>query len=420
MSLNCRASLIDYPRWKRLPSTHRSWVSMFIALLALPASVLRAEIYFYEAAKTVTYTQTSNVPPTAPENWYFTASLLYDVPDEVLTANIEFDVPPPASYAMSRASTNLHLYYSPFYATESELDGAYPSTSYTFDVDRGVGPESADVFLPAGLYPAQLPAFTLDSYDRLQAYDASLPFHLTFSSFVPNAGTNIASTAVAIAEENVGGVFSLSFTPGQFEVVIPANVLEPDTNYSISVAHSNSAETMNAGFDSANSYASFARGTSVYFRTLPSVDADFNDDGLLDCADVDALVLEIATGTQNPAYDLTADAVVDINDLDQWRVDAGAVNLPSMNPFLRGDANLDGVVDGSDFNIWNSHKFTSLAAWCSGDFNADGVVDGSDFSLWNANKFSSADGAGVVPEPALGLSLLLALGLALRSRLQGP
>jgi uncharacterized Zn-binding protein involved in type VI secretion len=55
-----------------------------------------------------------------------------------------------------------------------------------------------------------------------------------------------------------------------------------------------------------------------------------------------------------------------------------------------GDANLDGVTDGSDFGIWNSHKF-SPGDWAQGDFNYDGVVDGSDFGIWNANKFTSLD-----------------------------
>jgi hypothetical protein len=130
---------------------------------------------------------------------------------------------------------------------------------------------------------------------------------------------------------------------------------------------------------------------------------DFNMDGLLDCVDVDSLVGVIAAGSNLPAFDLTGDGNVNATDLTQWLANAGAINLASGNSYLPGDANLDGVVDGSDFGIWNSHKFTSVAAWCSGDFNADGVVDGSDFGIWNANKFNASDGTSVVPEPSLGL-----------------
>ena len=56
----------------------------------------------------------------------------------------------------------------------------------------------------------------------------------------------------------------------------------------------------------------------------------------------------------------------------------GIANLPIADTFIPGDANLDGSVDVSDFNLWNQNKFTELAAWSAGDFNADGIVDVSD------------------------------------------
>ncbi len=136
---------------------------------------------------------------------------------------------------------------------------------------------------------------------------------------------------------------------------------------------------------------------------------DFDHDLLLNCADVDALVGVIAGASNNQAFDLTADGLVNSADLSQWLALAGANNLPSSNPFLHGDGNLDGVVDGQDFILWNNNKFTSNAGWCGGDFNADGVVDGQDFIEWNNNKFMSADGMTVVPEPGLLVSLATAM-----------
>ncbi|MEM7314321.1 MAG: hypothetical protein AAF497_14320, partial [Planctomycetota bacterium] len=146
------------------------------------------------------------------------------------------------------------------------------------------------------------------------------------------------------------------------------------------------------------------------FGSLESMggEIDFNSDGNLDCADVDALVANIAGNTGDVAFDVTGDGNVTIDDLNQWLVDAGTEVIGA--PYLLGDANLDGVVDVSDFNNWNANKFTSNAAWCSGDFNADGVVDVSDFNNWNANKFtSSTDSAAAVPEPATGLLGLFGL-----------
>jgi hypothetical protein len=134
--------------------------------------------------------------------------------------------------------------------------------------------------------------------------------------------------------------------------------------------------------------------------------ADFDDDGDFDCQDIDGLVAEIVAGTHSRPFDLTGDHLVDIADRDSWLAVAGAANLASGNAYLLGDANLDGFVDGSDYNTWNAHKFSTTAAWCSGDFSADGFVDGSDFSVWNANKFQSS--SSVVPEPTSLLWPLIA------------
>jgi hypothetical protein len=148
-----------------------------------------------------------------------------------------------------------------------------------------------------------------------------------------------------------------------------------------------------------------------FFGDLATLGGDFNSDGLFDCLDVDALVGEIVAMTHTATFDLTGDGLVNSADLDTWLVNAGTNNVAQTggDPYLDGDANLDGVVDGSDFGVWNSNKFTAVAEWCSGDFSADGVVDGSDFGIWNSNKFQSAD-SQVVPEPACaGLWLLLLL-----------
>jgi hypothetical protein len=159
--------------------------------------------------------------------------------------------------------------------------------------------------------------------------------------------------------------------------------------------------------------------TNVTLRVVPT--GDFSADGQFTCLDVDALVARIAFGLYSPTFDLNGDALLDGADLTEWLARAGAANLPSGNPYRPGDANLDGVVDGSDFGIWNSTKFTSVAAWCQGDFSADGVIDGSDFGIWNSNKFTSSDSTGMVPEPALSAwCTFLAAGFIFRWRATSP
>ena len=130
-------------------------------------------------------------------------------------------------------------------------------------------------------------------------------------------------------------------------------------------------------------------GEVAYVTSGPS--CDFDSNGSCDLNDIDLLITEIAAGTNEGAFDLNGDAVVDTADRDLWLELAGEMNLASGNPYLLGDANLDGSVDVSDFNLWNGNKFTGQALWSAGDFSADGSVDVSDFNVWNGNKFQSSD-----------------------------
>ena len=90
-----------------------------------------------------------------------------------------------------------------------------------------------------------------------------------------------------------------------------------------------------------------------------TVTGDFDGNGLFECADIDALVAEIAGGSNAAAYDLTGDGLVNLADRDAWLAEAGAAQLLSGGAYLVADANLDGVVDGVDFIVWNDNKFTA-------------------------------------------------------------
>ena len=158
--------------------------------------------------------------------------------------------------------------------------------------------------------------------------------------------------------------------------------------------------------------------TSTLSFGLPGVPSgDFNGDGDYACDDVDSLVMAIAAGGNDPNFDLTGDGLVNFGDLEAWLAEAGAAELPSGNPYLPADANLDGTVDAVDFTVWNDNKFMPSDGFCSGDFNADGVTDAIDFTIWNDNKFTTADGVQAVPEPASAVMWIVAMiGLAVARR----
>ncbi|HEY6563167.1 MAG TPA: hypothetical protein VIY86_01600, partial [Pirellulaceae bacterium] len=139
---------------------------------------------------------------------------------------------------------------------------------------------------------------------------------------------------------------------------------------------------------------------------------DFDGDGQLTCSDIDSLVGVVASGSGTAGFDLTGDSLVDIADVNYW--------VATLKETLPGDANLDFVVDGSDFGVWNGNKFTMTPRWCAGDINADGGIDASDFGIWNANKFQAA--LSIVPEcsGALMVAAALVSTLTRRRRIVGP
>jgi hypothetical protein len=62
---------------------------------------------------------------------------------------------------------------------------------------------------------------------------------------------------------------------------------------------------------------------------------------------------------------------------------------------LAGDANLDGVVNGTDFAILAGNFGKSVGAWDEGDFNYEGIVNGSDFAELAANFGKATSGAAI-------------------------
>ena len=104
---------------------------------------------------------------------------------------------------------------------------------------------------------------------------------------------------------------------------------------------------------------------------------------------------------------------------------------------LYGDANLDGVVNGTDFGILSANFGKAVTGWDKGDFSYNGVVNGTDFGPLAANFGQQANGAAVqlpasdwtaldsfaaanglladVPEPA-SAGFLLAAGLGFLTR----
>ena len=105
---------------------------------------------------------------------------------------------------------------------------------------------------------------------------------------------------------------------------------------------------------------------------------------------------------------------------DGWDTSVLAtVTFQIQSYIIPGDANCDGVVDGSDVTILaDNWQIQTGATWTMGDFNGDGAVDGSDVTIladnWQAGVTAAATS---VPEPSTLVVLLGTLiGLPLIKR----
>ena len=128
---------------------------------------------------------------------------------------------------------------------------------------------------------------------------------------------------------------------------------------------------------------------------------DLNADGRLDAEDIDFLATAIRENSGNPLFDLDASGTLDASDFDYM--------IASVIGTLPGDGNLDGYVDGSDFNLWNDHRASpSTTGWMSGDYDGSGNTDEADLSIWSANRFSGVP-SPTVPEPGLSLGIIFAI-----------
>lgn len=146
---------------------------------------------------------------------------------------------------------------------------------------------------------------------------------------------------------------------------------------------------------------------------------DFNADGTWDCADINALIEEIAAGTNGASFDMNGDGTVTVADRDTWLVTAGENQLASMNAYPLGDLDLDGTVNSTDLGLLlNNFGAEGGVGYCGGDLDGDLTVNSTDLGLVLNNFGNSAASASVavVPEPSGLMVWLVMVGLVVGRR----
>ena len=150
------------------------------------------------------------------------------------------------------------------------------------------------------------------------------------------------------------------------------------------------------------------------FTFVPT--GDFDASGILDAGDIDLLSAEVRAETNNPAFDLNDDGLVNDEDRVQWVKDLA-------NTYF-GDANLDGEFNSGDLvSTFSAGKYEidTDAGWADGDWGGDMRFDSGDFVVaFEDGGYEQGPPVlqNAVPEPTTNMWLAAFLvGVSLRRRL---
>ena len=197
---------------------------------------------------------------------------------------------------------------------------------------------------------------------------------ITMSFFEEGAVEDVISV-VAVPE--LSAINGLGFFRLDYTVSLTANARARNAS-----AQANYGNTLNlAGISFANGDTLSSRGFQVISLSgfLPS-NCDLDQNGLCEIEDINFLLAQEggdATGSLRRMFDMNSDGTLDIDDTERWLLEAGQ--------YAFGDANLDGIVDQTDIDIWSLHQSTNTTRWDEADFNRDGIVDGLDLDIIQAN-----------------------------------
>jgi hypothetical protein len=322
---------------------------VFIVTLSLYSSPAEAAIDFYRVGKTMVYQQTSASQPTIPSSIYGGVDLATQSPADLTSARVFSTTTMPPSPVPEFVLTEFFSGYwgsSQGYASLAEMDtNLPPGDTFGFLIEGGtLGAQLALLNLPAtDLFATDVPYLTGSTFDRLDGMDPTAPLNATWNSFSPlpevtDAPIFFSIFRVSDGQQMVGT--GLSSSAMSFE--IPAGTLAANTAYRAVLIFSSRANTLDAGFLTADGSNLFDVITELNFTSGARLPGDYNRDDSVDAADY--VVWRKTLGQSGLVPYSGADGDGDGNvlqaDLDVWRANfgntghgSGSATAPVPEPF---------------------------------------------------------------------------------------
>jgi hypothetical protein len=327
------------------------------------------------------------------------------------------------------------------FTTQAQLDAAYPTTTYTLNVDTSAGMFSKSISYFAFLGYPTLPRLTVPAADwqnGVLVIDPAADYTLTWAPYSNATAADLIQLSIA------GSGLALSpFPASQNSYTIPAGTLQPGRTYSSDLAFLRVAGTTSADANFGAGFALLVRNTGFTIRTLApaltftsavsrklhgsetAFDVDLTGGNAVESRtggpmgdhtlvftfsnEISTANVAVTSGTATiSGTPVIVGNTVTVNLTGVANAQSVTVTLSQITDtfsqtlpdravivgFLLGDTSGDGVVNGGDALQTRSRagQVTDGTNFRS-DFNLDGVVNGGDVIIARSRSGSSLTAA---------------------------
>jgi hypothetical protein len=231
----------------------------------------QAGIFYIETFRGGDWVQTGNGNTLSLLDWSFGSNLFSVSPNDYNAVTMTY--PGPGSpLSFSQLDPITFSYGSVFFATEAELNAAFPTGTYTFTASKGMTSDSTSFSYTTDYYPQSQPYFSGTTYQALQGMNAAAPFTLQFSPFVTGSLPSGSSSSIYVVIEDLttsAVPFAGTYAASTASVVLPANTLTAGDSYVAALTYTNTILVPSPGTEFGSVGIYFGLGADLYFTAVP-------------------------------------------------------------------------------------------------------------------------------------------------------